>query len=49
MVTLILSIFVILLYLIGGFFATMFVGWELQKTKDLFKMIFWVIFIWFEK
>lgn len=45
MITVILSIILLVVWVLGGVFVSVLTGWEWQKTLDLLKLIFWPITI----
>ena len=45
MIEIILTALVIILWVLGGVFVSLFTGWEINKLNDLIKLIFWPISI----
>ena len=45
MITWILGIVLFIVWILGGIFASLVTGWEVEKTRDLLKIIFWPIAI----
>ena len=45
MITWILAVVLLIVWVLGGTFVSLITGWEVGKTRDLLKIVFWPITI----